>query len=1160
MATKTFEELKQLAIQIRDEKANKQNTATRIGTQMIEHLNKLEEEYYNKENIDEQKAETDNKFSELDQKCSSIALIDYDKGSQYLKNFASKREARESIDVALRKKGLRIKYLLNNVLNDETFGDYSLDKLGEGWFIESNWTDNTRLAYANAYIRLQDYDKPYANLKSFQSKKEARDSAPRILGIGITYILNNSVIREFYIGNNNGETYWSDDNNWIDEVDMQAGYTSCYSITEANNPNLIKNFTTKNDARSEVKSAYRKKGLRILYSLNGSIQEETFGNYSLSEWLNNDSWTDNTREFSINGVIRLTSKDSSPQTLAVFSTRQEARDAVETKYKMQGCTISYFQGSTSDKRFVKETFCGTNTQNWLDDSLWKETDTLFAGYVSNNNINNYIKQIFTSSGNIISIACATYRTKDNNNMLSLFIAEFDLSGTFIKYVAKLVNCDVNGLPKGNNVLVTLDNYNPDDPVVKIVLDVDRILLSKDFTVGSTPATPQLTNTVYSTPIDSELTDTNSLKLNYGSYYPFVNVPETWRKNAYAKKAFELFKAILDIKVTGADPKDEYVYSIIYLFKERTANDWGNGIKIGKIKRDDPTIVAFVQYKSPTASSDVAAELNKISLNKPVWMYINAFGCTFEILIDGSKLSADTDGFGEYAEASSNPFWGYYISESTYIKKETGGISSYKTVTEAAIDGAEGVINVGQSIIVGQKKVSVGSYEKFTPSVVYNNYINCNGSKSFKKVKKSELKRVQVDGITMYISSFSKDYIYYTPVKRQGTQNPMDIDSYQYPFLAFAKKNSPDDVIKINLPEQLPESKFLGKPGRRHNIIELPDGNHLIDVENGEAGDENLRKHQLYKVYGILDKEVIGNEITIGDEDIKFLFRLAKKDTRLIPAWGVRNYGKNTIISPYGSNRVGMVYLSKDSFETWKCIFNMGVEDVYVEPKGDTGYWPTEESVIPSGSLIWANTGNGNAHVHGCAYDPWYDRYWVVSGDGGSYDKSVTGIWYTDDEGRNWHRVEIRKDLPPFAKYGTQMITIIPMEQCVLFASDGTGDGFYRWNRSGKDAEVNVELVYSYTGKSTELEVLGGGHCVTESGFVLQLFNPDSESQGDFAKYKGGVVSTYNGYFFEKIYEDEYSEGTYDTAEINWMGVISENSNGDIIIKAEHGGYIRLIVE
>lgn len=72
MATKTFEELKQMAIQIRDEKTNKQNTATRIGTQMLEHLNKLEQEYYNKENIDEQKKQTDTKFSELESNTNYI--------------------------------------------------------------------------------------------------------------------------------------------------------------------------------------------------------------------------------------------------------------------------------------------------------------------------------------------------------------------------------------------------------------------------------------------------------------------------------------------------------------------------------------------------------------------------------------------------------------------------------------------------------------------------------------------------------------------------------------------------------------------------------------------------------------------------------------------------------------------------------------------------------------------------------------------------------------------------------------------------------------------------------------------------------------------------------------------------------------------------------
>lgn len=72
MATKTFEELKQLAIQIRDEKTNKQNTATRIGTQMLEHLDKLEQDYYDKTATDEELKERDEKLTELENITSSL--------------------------------------------------------------------------------------------------------------------------------------------------------------------------------------------------------------------------------------------------------------------------------------------------------------------------------------------------------------------------------------------------------------------------------------------------------------------------------------------------------------------------------------------------------------------------------------------------------------------------------------------------------------------------------------------------------------------------------------------------------------------------------------------------------------------------------------------------------------------------------------------------------------------------------------------------------------------------------------------------------------------------------------------------------------------------------------------------------------------------------
>lgn len=83
MATKTFEELKQLAIQIRDEKTNKQNTATRVGTAMLEHINKLEQDYYDKTQTDEELKERDDKLTELEKKSIQSGYVQYAKYDYY---------------------------------------------------------------------------------------------------------------------------------------------------------------------------------------------------------------------------------------------------------------------------------------------------------------------------------------------------------------------------------------------------------------------------------------------------------------------------------------------------------------------------------------------------------------------------------------------------------------------------------------------------------------------------------------------------------------------------------------------------------------------------------------------------------------------------------------------------------------------------------------------------------------------------------------------------------------------------------------------------------------------------------------------------------------------------------------------------------------------
>ncbi|WP_072532389.1 hypothetical protein [Bacteroides ilei] len=108
MATKTFDELKQMAIQIRDEKTNKQNTANRIGTEMLEHLDKLEQDYYDKTTTDEELKKRDAKLAELS---SYLNISDlYPQGSADGDNLYTFSDALSKVPNLYRKNGLIITF------------------------------------------------------------------------------------------------------------------------------------------------------------------------------------------------------------------------------------------------------------------------------------------------------------------------------------------------------------------------------------------------------------------------------------------------------------------------------------------------------------------------------------------------------------------------------------------------------------------------------------------------------------------------------------------------------------------------------------------------------------------------------------------------------------------------------------------------------------------------------------------------------------------------------------------------------------------------------------------------------------------------------------------------------------------------------------------
>lgn len=178
MATKTFEELKQLAIQIRDEKTNKQNTATRVGTAMLEHINKLEQDYYDKTQTDEELKERDDKLTELENNICEINLSDkyptngIDSGKYYdfttAINFVGNMFSEGGSFP-----GLKITFLNANK-NIETY-----EYLGDNMKIASSWQ---KIVSSSNYPELQKKIKLIADLPISTNK-----------------LINNNILNQFFV-------------------------------------------------------------------------------------------------------------------------------------------------------------------------------------------------------------------------------------------------------------------------------------------------------------------------------------------------------------------------------------------------------------------------------------------------------------------------------------------------------------------------------------------------------------------------------------------------------------------------------------------------------------------------------------------------------------------------------------------------------------------------------------------------------------------------------------------------------------------------------------------------------------------------------------------------------------------------------------------------
>lgn len=410
MATKTFEELKQLAIQIRDEKTNKQNTATRIGTQMLEHLDKLEQDYYDKTATDEELKERDEKLTELEgqlgsleEKVEGIGEVDLsgleNKTSSigYVTCDTAAGTAAKVLTVAgltTLSTGIR---LLVKMTNNNTASNVTLNINNLG--AKPLYYNNIRVSGKNAWEAGEVIDIYYDGTNFYSNNVESKnggigyvicdtaagtvDKSVTVTGLtalstGIRLLIkmtNNNTASNVTMNINNlgskplfyNNTRVSGDNAWeSDEViDVYYDGTNFYSSNVqggGEGGNLILEWKT--DAattRKQVKQSDRKSMLQISYKdSNGNpIYEQYIGTtYTDTEWAKDSNWEKIATKKDLN------------------STKEEVNQSLDSTKEEINQTLEEFSKDFSPTDLEKDEIfeIGYPGSYWIEDGLISATD------------------------------------------------------------------------------------------------------------------------------------------------------------------------------------------------------------------------------------------------------------------------------------------------------------------------------------------------------------------------------------------------------------------------------------------------------------------------------------------------------------------------------------------------------------------------------------------------------------------------------------------------------------------------------------------------------------------------------------------------------------------------------------------------------------------
>ena len=218
------------------------------------------------------------------------------------------------------------------------------------------------------------------------------------------------------------------------------------------------------------------------------------------------------------------------------------------------------------------------------------------------------------------------------------------------------------------------------------------------------------------------------------------------------------------------------------------------------------------------------------------------------------------------------------------------------------------------------------------------------------------------------------------------------------------------------------------------------------------------------------------------------------DAFFINSWGMSAYQNIVTISEYGERGLATgakhVYLSTDYGDTFSLIFDLYATQVEGRPV------LTEK-----------------AHMHTTAYDPYFNRIWVVVGD-----IPNTATYYSDDLGASWTYVT--------GSNAMQYTGIIALPDAVLFGSDRSPNGVHVYHRKDKYAMPKIEPLLKVNDLSTITHVFGLPFKKDWSPTSPVYFSaPTIQNTMDYAPC---IVATVDGKKAFKMWEGNKGDNLIDT--------------------------------